>query len=401
MLLLFPIVNISFMPREVMGIHGLNIGNIVWLSAFVMAVFSITSRKGNLRFSSYLSLPVMLFLFMYLIAVIWTMFNLDAIQRPGHGITTKSLIMEDLLKPLQLLLAGWIVMVYCEVEGNTVRIQRVVFIIPLIIVPIVMYYYFQGSIGTDYVSGRDEISDLFGYHANELGAVGTYLLAFALITKEQRMHLLRYLSIGASLMIIVLSFSRMAYLTTLALIVLTFFKLKHKERLVLVSLTGVVIIVFSVQLMSRLYFGIDTSRKKVDINQISANRIDKIWRPMIPHFLDHMIFGDGVYSVLKTPEARVWMPSHPHNAYLQVALDMGVLGVAALLWLLARFLSLGRRTQTAFLYVVISWMLMGFTGSSFYPTHANFIVWISYGIALSVRREKLYKLAQADKPEFG
>lgn len=404
MLLVMPIMNVDFMPREVFGVTGLNIGNIVWLVAFAMAVISIRSRKGTLRLSSYFSLPLGVFITLYLIAVIWTVFDLDAIQSPIYRITRISLIIENIFKPLQLLLVGWIVMVFCEIEGSTVPVQRVLYLVPLIIAPIEMYFFFLGgSSGVEYQEGRGSISTSIGYHANELGAVGTYLLAFMLMTKEQKIWgMVRYLSIGASLLIIALSFSRMAYVTTLVLIALVFFKLKYKERIILTALAGVVVIAFSAQLMTRIYFGVDDSIKKTDINLVSAGRIDGIWLPLMPHLFDHAVIGSGVYSILKSSEAKKGLPTHPHNAYLQVALDMGFIGVAVLLWVLARFLSLGRNTETGFVYIVICWMLMGLTGSSFYPGYANFIVWVSYGFALSVRRESLSKQNNAaDKIRTG
>lgn len=400
MLLVTPIVNVSFMPREVLGIPGLNIGNIVWLAAFGAAIFKMQTRKGTFMFSTYFSLPLFMFMLLYLIAVIRTLYDQGSIQSPIYHVTTLSLILENIIKPFQLILAGWVVMAFCVIEGRTISMQRVMYFVPLLIAPLQIYFFFLGGgSGTDYQEGRGIISTSIGYHANELGAVGSYLLAFVLLLKEYKKTwgIIRYISIGASLLIIALSFSRMAYLTTVVLVAIVFFKIRHKERVALVALASVVILAFSAQLASRIYFGIDKSQKKTDINQVSAGRIDGIWLPLMPHLFDNAVFGSGVYSILKSPEARRGIPTHPHNAYLQVALDMGFLGVAILLWLLARFLTLGRNTETGFMYIVICWMLMGLTGSSFYPMYANFIVWISYGFALGIRKTQMRRAAGRKK----
>lgn len=396
LLLLVPIANASFMPREVFGVTGLNISNIVWLAAFGAAVITAATRKGGSLLSAYFTVPLAIFMFLYLLAAAWTLFDLEAIQTPVYEITHVSIVIENILKPLQILLSGWIVFVFCEKEGSTVTVQRVLYFVPLIIAPIAMFFFIFGSgADTGYQEGRAAISSSIGYHANELGAAAAFLLAFLLMAREQSWTLIKYLSMGATLVIIAISFSRMAYLTSVILFALTFFSLKHKEKITLAVLAGVVVIAFSAQLASRIYYGVDESNKQVDVNQVSAGRVEGIWIPMIPHFIEHAAVGSGIYSILKSPEAKKGLPIHPHNAYLQVALDMGVVGLIALSFMLARFMRLGRRNPTGFRYVVIAWMLMGLTGFSFYPMYANFIVWVSYGLALSAHRAGMREPAQA------
>lgn len=399
LILVTPIANASFMPREVLGITGLNVGNIIWLSAFATTFISVVMRRERLHLSTYFSPPLMVFIALYWLAAVRAALDLGSFKSPTTIISHSSLIFDNGLKPVQILLSGWIVMIFCEIEGNVSSMQRVLYFVSIIIAPIQIYFFLLGGdAGMDYAEGRDLISSSIGYHANELGAVGTFLLVFALITpqpsKEAMWRIIRYVSISASFVIIAVSFSRTAYVTTVLLGALTFFKLEYKERLTVAALAGVVVLAFSAQLIHRISFGMDNPQKGLDLNEVSAGRTEWIWLPLVPRLYEHVVVGDGLYSMLKTRAAKdKRYPNHPHNSYLQVALDMGLVGMISLVWMLVRFLRLGRQNHIGFSYVVICWMMTAITGAMlFYPTHMNFIVWVCLGFALSVPREEISEL---------
>lgn len=405
LLLVTPIANTSFMPREVLGITGLNISNIVWLAAFGVAMLVAATHKGGARLSAYFSAPLIVFVFLYFLAAVWTFFDLASIKSPFHQLTRTSVLIEDMLKPFQILLSGWVVFIFCRREGSTLALQRVLYFVPIIISPMAIYFFVFGEgAGSGYREGRDAISSSMGYHANELGALGTFLLAFLLLLKDDAWSLIRFMSIGAALLIIAISFSRMAYVTTVVLLALTFFHLKYKERIVLAVTAGIILVVLSAQLLSRIYYGVDESTGGVDVDTVSAGRIEGIWVPLLPQFISSPIFGSGIYSILKAPAAKSGLPNHPHNAYYQVGLDMGIVGLAALAWLLIRIWRLGQAPPQSLKYVALCWMLMGLTGFSFYPMYSNFIVWIVYGMAassLGVDRRRLESAISNVSPAKG
>ena len=389
MLLVIPISNAAFMPRSVFGIAGLNLANIVWLFVFVLVSFSIIHKKGTLRFQSYMSLPLTLFVILYLLAAVWTFIDVGSIEYPITQINRISILLENIIKPIQYFLSGWIVMVGCELEGDRRSIQKVIYFVPFILAPVQLYYFFiGGSSGVEYSEGRDTISASIGYHANELGAVGSYLLAIILLIREDSWRLIRYLAIGASLIVVAVSFSRMAYVTTVILFSIIFLKSSAKERMAIGLMAAVVVLIFSAQLVNRINFGVEQQSKETDINLVSANRIEGIWKPLMPHMVENIVFGSGVYGLLKHGEVSRGMPTHPHNAYFQVVLDIGLIGIFSLAWMLLKFRREDKKTDGTFKYLVMAWMLMGLTGHTFYPSFANFLVWVGYGLMLAARKEK-------------
>ena len=72
------------------------------------------------------------------------------------------------------------------------------------------------------------------------------------------------------------------------------------------------------------------------------------WRSAIEIVKDHPFLGTGigtfatVYPGYKFPQANE--VHYAHNWYLQVASEMGILGLGALLWLLAPFIKEGIKT---------------------------------------------------------
>jgi len=71
---------------------------------------------------------------------------------------------------------------------------------------------------------------------------------------------------------------------------------------------------------------------------VSAGRIDGLWLPLLPEVLASPLFGHGLASILwsdamqvaEVDPIRVIGATHPHNAYLETLLDMGVVGLALL-----------------------------------------------------------------------
>jgi O-antigen ligase len=77
------------------------------------------------------------------------------------------------------------------------------------------------------------------------------------------------------------------------------------------------------------------------LNAISAGRAESIWLPLLPEVLRSPIYGSGLGSTLwseamhRADGVTVLAVGHPHNAYLEAALDMGIAGlivVCAYFW---------------------------------------------------------------------
>jgi O-antigen ligase len=72
------------------------------------------------------------------------------------------------------------------------------------------------------------------------------------------------------------------------------------------------------------------------VDTISAGRIDYLWLPLLPELARSPIYGHGLGSIMWSEPMRTgggitFLPvEHPHNAYLQAMLDMGIIGLILL-----------------------------------------------------------------------
>lgn len=235
-----------------------------------------------------------------------------------------------------------------------------------------------------------------GMNANEIGGLAMAILAYNLGKAKTQFSKLDYLSIAITLLVIVFSLSRMAFITTLVIFLISLRKFTLKQKITSLSLLLLVVMAFTPLLVARISFRVNdnvsktTHFTKIDVNELSANRIDYLWKPSLKSIAEKPVFGDGLLSILKgnikLPNS-ISVPTHPHNAYIQVAMDMGFAGIIVLMVFLSSLWKLAKN-NLGFKYALISWFLMGLTGSTFYPELFTLAIWLYYGIACAMPKEE-------------
>lgn len=236
-----------------------------------------------------------------------------------------------------------------------------------------------------------------GMHANDIGALATMVLAYNFGKEKLNFSKLDYLSLGSALVVIVLSFSRIAFIGTLVVFLLGFKKFTAKQKLSSIGLMVVVIMIFSPMLVKRISYGITEhksstyTKKNLDTNQISAGRIDTIWKPSLYMIRANPVFGQGILSIWKgkyITDKPIEKPATPHNAYLEVALDMGLFGIIFLVSLLRSMWKVSAGNK-GFRYALIAWLIVALTASTFYPAFFVIPIFIYYAITCAQPREDL------------
>ena len=255
-------------------------------------------------------------------------------------------------------------------------------------------------------SERGLFSAALGMHANELGRL--YAVAYALLlfvwgeTKDLRLKTVLVPTMGALTVALVLTFSRGAFLGFFIVNGL-FLMWKFNARTI-----GIAILVAAVALplmpgavWDRLMLGFGSGG---DANAVSAGRIDFIWLPLMPEALTTPPWGNGLDSVMWSKamwSGTILEVTHPHSAYLQALLDMGVLGVTLLLAFYAHVFrglrSLGSNayltpTMRGFfqgaLAGLVCFLATGAVGSSLRPTPEFTFLWFAIGLMYGVFARK-------------
>jgi O-antigen ligase len=190
------------------------------------------------------------------------------------------------------------------------------------------------SLGSLATPAARRFFDEIGLHANDLGrlfAVGYALLLFVWWeTKDPTMKGVLFVTLGVCALALILSFSRSAYLAFFLVSGLFLLWKFNAKSVGLALLAGALVtMVAPGYVWRRLTLGFDA-----DANTVSADRIDGIWTPLMPEIWKSPFWGNGIDSIMWSApmQAGAMLPvGHPHNAYLQTMLDMGIVGIVLLL----------------------------------------------------------------------
>src|SRR5262249_3168215 len=170
-----------------------------------------------------------------------------------------------------------------------------------------------------------------GIHANTLGRMHLSVLTLLLFVwadcKEPRIRLFLLLTMGVVAMALLLTFSRAA-IGAAGLVGVVFLVWKFNVRSLTVAIIGLVLIAVlaGAAIWTRVTLGIGQGA-----NAVSADRLDGIWLPLLPELWKSPLWGNGLNSVLWSfpMQNGAMIPvGHPHSAYLESLLDMGIIGTA-------------------------------------------------------------------------
>ncbi len=273
----------------------------------------------------------------------------------------------------------------------------------------VIVFVVVSGVGLD-VLGRStsrEFLTPLGMHANELGCM--YAIAYALLlftwaeSKTVHFKLMLIASMGLVVIALVLTFSRGAFLGFIVVNVLFLLWYRSAKTMIFIGLLAVAaLLVLPGAVYDRMTHGYGSG-----LDAISAGRIGMLWLPLLPELLRSPVYGNGIGSLLWSDAMRtgagasILMVTHPHNAYLQALLDMGIAG---LLLLCAYFVHVFRkfralsadatlspdlrgfyRGATAGL---VSFLIAGISGSSLTPVSEQAFLWLAIGMMYGQRAKQ-------------
>lgn len=265
----------------------------------------------------------------------------------------------------------------------------------------------------NYEDARRMTRKLIGLHANDLAGLLTCgmwtLVVVALVNKGRALWLL--LVAGLVLPTIVGCHSRAAYVAN---VVIAFVLAAIRWRWMLFGfpvMAALAIVVFP-QIASRMGMDLGASnsvfQQSVDWNAVTAGRTENLWSPVIPEIEKSIIYGHGRLAIVRTnatfeiARRERFVPTHPHNSYLEVLLDFGMLGLSVVLglvfglaWISARMFRstlddpLVQIAGGIGLVAAINVLVLGLASQFFYPKES--LMWLFCSGALALRMWTIYQ----------
>jgi O-antigen ligase len=336
LILAMPVSGSAIFPHQMFGITGLNPLNLVIAATFFSFLLRALSEGGFGGF-----LPRRLFwLYLAPFAVAGVMGVRHAGEIPAVAYTLELVhfnnafgyVRDVIARPLFLVLFALLLGAAAARSRDPRRfIAPLIASVWLIGVPVIAFVFISGAGLSEMSSAgaRTFLSPL-GIHANELGRLFAVAYALLLFTCVQaRDFALRGVLIATMLLVVAalaLTFSRGAFVGFV--VVNALFLFWRRTALTWIA-AGFLIALLAWKLpgaiQDRITMGFDS-----DLNSVSAGRIDEIWIPLLPTFWESPWFGHGLSSILWSAplkSGQILEVSHPHNAYLQTLLDMGIVGL--------------------------------------------------------------------------
>jgi O-antigen ligase len=279
------------------------------------------------------------------------------------------------------------------------------FLVPIIVAVWVMSLMLIGYVATAGLSlgelaatSSRALLSVLGLHANDLGRL--YAVAYGLLlftwgeTKVVRLKTVLVLTMGILTLALLFTFSRGAFIGwVLVNVLFLVWKFNARTAAIAILVGGIGLALMPGAVVSRMSLGLIGG---TDVNEVSAGRIDEIWIPLMPELFKSPIWGSGLDSTMWANAlwTETMLPvTHPHNAYIQAILDMGLLGLALLLafyWHLYRkFRDLGSNaylspTMRGFYQGAVAglmcFIITGFAGSSLRAMPEFAFLWIAIGM---------------------
>jgi O-antigen ligase len=269
---------------------------------------------------------------------------------------------------------------------------------------------------------RDSLRPL-GHHNNDAGYMLMWPFAAALFMREfvtGRARVVLTMATFLTFLGIILTFSRGGFLAAIAVVAYYLWHFRRLRATIFVAASAVVALMFAPDAVrDRLLTGLEDKSVYSQVasssgsgDELTAGRVF-IWRNMAPEVLNSPLFGRGVDSGMWSEFVKNGsIFSHPHNMYLSILMDLGILGAICMIfafryvWRLFGRLSkdnrLDRSVQGYFAgarAALIGMLAAGIAGVAYLPLNHQLYLWVSIGLAAGFsRRLEIIDQTGLEKP---
>lgn len=404
--LILPLSSTYLLPRKISGISGLNSLNLIIVIVSFTSVVKFLSQDEKPVFPK---ISPSLFAFSILIAIAGIRGAMHASMVPDYYlelnvISSKSqteFLQIYVLKPFITLWVVWLVALFVANSSKADVVAYGMVAAGIIISMAICTYAIQSGSEIQNLASQESRRYLsgIGMHANELGLMLNTIFLMVLLMACSAGEILRraiLFSIAFALLVsITLTFSRGAYLGALTAICFAL-TVRHKTLLALILVASATAIFL---LFPSTFGRSEELDPHTTPESLSSGRVANIWEPLLPEIVDNIIFGGGASYILRSEAARserILPVGHPHSAYLEALLDVGLAGSVIILlfglyaWRLfsiAAAMAVGtpisavlRGGQGCLLILLVQ----GTTDDSFFPARSQAFVWLAFAAAWGI-----------------
>ena len=409
MILIMPIAQSHLFPREMFGVTGANPLNLLMATTLVCMAARLAGDGTLSRFVP--RAVVLLYILPMLMGAIIGAPHAGEIPSSFretemiYFFEEKGYFRDMFLKPLTFVVFALVVAVAVQKSKRPERFITPTLISVGIMAAVVVIFIASLGVGLSDLAGEysRHIFTPLGMHANDLGRLYAVAYAIMLFTWDRTERPARKLAVlvamGAVAMALVLTFSRGSIFAFLAINLGYVLSRRNRKTLGLLAVGLPVAIYFMPgAIIYRMTMGWSEGAEAA-----SAGRMTDIWAPLMPHLSDSPVWGNGLGAIMFSPpmiNGTIMEVAHPHNAYLQLFYDLGLIGTVAILafWILVwrgfRKLAKEERIKPELRGFfegaaagLIGFAVAGIAGSSFMPAPEQSFLWLAVGMMYGVMRQ--------------
>lgn len=388
------------MPTNLFGIPGVNPWNATLL---VIVLCWYTSRSSEPPApAAPLYLTVLIGLYVCMVVGVGWIGASDVGSIRGVPMTATSFAIDAIVNPLKYLIVGMLFF-----SGARTR-KRVLMALLSAVGSGICYALLVfksmklGVFTMDYVDARRLTDKLVGLYANDMAE----LFAFAvwsgmvmIILFQQRWQRTVWTILSLCILPPFVALKSRAGFLAAGVVGVALGTLRWRRILVLMPIAVLGITLIAPSVVDRVLTGVEEGAD-LDWNEVSAGRVTGLWPPVLRQIGKSPIIGHGRYGLLRNDcyeeiiERGHNVPGHPHNAYLEILLDAGVIGLSICLALMGVILMAGYglmrfrddplldRLGAVTLAAALAELSAGVAGSSFFPTQSTVPYLCVWGVAL-------------------
>ena len=404
-ILLSPFAGTSYLRENFLDIKGMKPFLVLGFFVFLISLLNYQKASRMPKYAYYFGLAVIL---IFTISIFRSLKHLHVFNKYyfDFNINISEYLMSAYIKELLFFMPFVVIIKYANTERDLNRIMDVIYY-TIIILSLHILYESIIIVGNIYTM-ESYWGDIYVMHRNEIAMFYVCGLSFAFrkyFLNKKIIHIIFILIILTSIGYL---YSRTGYFTAIFAIVAYLTISKRKKMLTVIFIVFALVcstILVSTFVLERATLGF----KGKDRDVISAGRIDGIWIPLIKENVsdpEKFMFGDGRYAIQASDsvlKGRVGLTSHPHNMYLELLIDAGIISfiiIVSMYYVILRnaFHTLQHTTEAhlkenlyACIVSILCFLIAGMTQYTFFPTNYNIFIWVILGCTVAYFKLSSYK----------
>jgi len=369
---------------------------IVQLLAILLIFISIINYDKSVKMPKIVFYFSLLIAFVFTISVFRSLDYLDMFNKyyfSEDKLTTGRYIMSHYIKPIIYMIPFIVIIKFVKNEKDLKYIYNIIHVTIIFFAIHILYIYaFHVDNKFDLSEVSDYYATYYGMHRNEMASFFIVGLPIAFGKYFLNKKLFNIIFVFIIISAIGILFSRAAYMSTVIAILGYLLISKRAKVLPIIIIIVIALPIFLyAPIMERASQGV----RSKDREEISAGRIDHIWIPLIEEYSkspQKLIFGSGRYAIQSSEAASksyiLQDISHPHNMYLEMIIDAGLVGIIIFMAFYYIILINAYNTLAVvknerlkeYLYAniisIICFMISGITDRSLFPKEESVFIWI-------------------------